>query len=344
MLMKEIRGRSYRFPEMQGEDDAQIKQANSLKYVEHLGQVTGTDVSDWPIEIFLNSNGRVHVDRQDINEKFFEFKAKAAVLPKEVPKVAIKSLKKLESSLMNSLKTRLVNTAHELERAKESLRNLEIRAHGAQQTVFDKTLIVQSLNEAKSRGFDLTKQLEQIMATGYWELSPNPLELQLISPPISLTYFNSLHKRNNCIHLGRLMVSFFPSGDGIMNARITKHSGAAHRSGHCHPHVDSGGSPCFGEIRHHWAEARSTINLVEMCSLLRTLFETYNEDNAFQQLSTFEAKAADPVPAPGENFNIEASDEYEEDPDGEPDEGYDDEPYPEEEEEEDEPTEDENSF
>lgn len=292
-LIKDVRKNEYKFTGMEGDYDAVHKQSNSLRYIEHLAQVTGTDVTEWPIGIFLNTNGRVFLDRQDLNEKFFEFKVKADALPKTAKPINIAAVKVIEKTLADVLERRISDELNQMVRAEEAMRTHVDRLQEQQRKVFYHGTVARSLEKAQKSGFNLAKQVQMVIDGGFWELAEDTNALQFISRPLSLSYFHKEQRRDNAIHLGRVLLTIGINNDGLWPT-VTKYSGAVHKMRNPHPHVGTDGSICFGEIQNAAHKAMGRLDIAALCAYVESVMDTYNEDDAFVHIYEFEGEEGPP--------------------------------------------------
>lgn len=288
MQIKDIRGDGYYFGSIKGDHEAQIKQINNLKYVEHLGQVTKTDVSDWPLDVFMTTEGRIYSERQKLNEVFFEFKAKADAMPKAVPNVNMAAVKQIEKSMITMLDQKIEREGLKMTTAMKELDLATKKAVVKQRDVFYHSTLVRSLQKVRDDGFNLLPQIQTVLDCGFWQLVEDSNALQFISPPITITYFNKKQARNNAVHLGKLLLTLSVSTDCVLSAKCSKHSGAAHTLDNAHPHVNGSGQICFGELKPHYERAIAIMDIPGVCELVRQILNSYNEGDAYVNIHTFE--------------------------------------------------------
>lgn len=286
--IQDIRHDGYAWPGMKGDSEAITKQINNLKYIEHLAQVTQTDVSQWPVDIFINSGGRVYSERQKLNEKFFEFKATADKAPKAAPVVSLLAVKKIEQGMLDIVQRKIDAEGLQLSQRNRELEQLSGKLTNTQRDIIYHSITISSLKKVKDQGFNLMKQIESVIADGFWTLLEEANTLQFISMPTSITYFNKLQARNNAVHLGKLRLVIGVNNDCVLTAKIYKHEGAAHPLRNPHPHVSVDNKICFGELKAAFEKAAAQMNILEVTRICRTIVQTYNEDDSFARIYDFD--------------------------------------------------------
>lgn len=283
MKMQDIRSINYAPPpDIKGTEESKTKQMNSLKYVDHLATCTQTDVTEWPIDLFFNSEGKVWLERQKINEIFFDFKSKADTLV-TAPKISLLAIQNFEDKF-KAMFTKLRAVAiKDLEVQKKRLLERAADLSYAQREVIDATLKVSVFEKAEIK---IKSQVEKILADGFWTLDETSRHLEFVSTPINLAFFDEASRRSNMANLGRLTLRIRFAEFGLEGC-VFKHSGAEHNLENPHPHVGSGGNICYGNLSQAAHEALAKLNLVEYCSIMKSHLTSYNEGDAYVNIYDF---------------------------------------------------------
>lgn len=284
MLISELRKFSYLDPRLAPEEASKYKSA--IKYIEHLGSVTNTDVSGWPIDLFLNKQTeRVYLDRQNINEVFFTFQAKVA--KEAVPEIVFNSAP-ITNGIENLISDRKDSIFYEISELNRQLSKLNKEVESRLMKKTDLNLTLLGLNSVNPN--IILDDVKALLSQGYWKALNKPLSKSMwfeAVRPVILTYFNKKQGRENVLNLGHvraeicfgkvLELKCFPPG-------INK----THSLANAHPHISMDGNPCWGSLKPAYEDAVASLSIKGMLFTLSRLLQTYTEGDAFISIYNFE--------------------------------------------------------
>lgn len=302
LTMAEIRAKNYNVFDSKIGDDLINRQVSSLKYIEHLGVTTGTDVSSWtPLPLFANSEGHIWKERTKINEVFFTYRDK---IKTEVPTPSgLSSLveKECEALCVNFDKafSKSIDKLIEREQAslvgiKNNIRSYQNEIDSQNKARFTAVATLAGFNQKKSEGLGISRDLKEVLAEGWWTLSDDPIKesISLLTPEITLTHIRERQAVNTVVNMGRLQVDIAINvKSSSFFVKIVKYDGNPLRGDYYHPHVNSGGDLCTGNMGNDLNKALAEFNLKNTTTIIKDILTNYNVDSPYAQLYKFEEAA-----------------------------------------------------
>lgn len=288
MNMREIRKKSYNvFHDCEsGAHSEALKRA--LCYIDQLGAVTQTDISDWDItEIFKNpgsEKGFIYTDKNKINAVFFE----------EMKKPVEKPVSKLSDDTRLHLKgifREVGGQARRIMQERESSLKSQVEAH---RRAYEQSLgkwidirhNIESNNGIHSIEFYMN-QIDKILAGGFWTMTSSDQGTSYLtfeSPEIVLSEVNEKADISYSVPLGRFFINLH--FNGVINIGPLNPTKLRPRSVY-HPHVAPDGTPCFGNLASEYHLAVEKADMVSIMDICKQVLTNYCPENPFAHLHEF---------------------------------------------------------
>lgn len=276
-----------------------VKVENILKYIEHLGEASQTDVSQWPLEIFM-ANGKFVTNRSKVNEKFFSYMGtvKKVETKTDVPSIAAPVVEKIKAMIS----ARVEDLIFGAQRGVSAQKSMQIRAlnalDAADRNLGDAQLRLNLLRESKRNISGFIEELESVLKAGFYTLKPDqpPNGFSLITKPIALSYFNTKQAQNVFVRMGSYEVHVGLEQHGF-NARVFPYDQNPYYSfcrgdAYWHPHVNCSGQICFGNILEEARTNAATLKLKKYLECVQDVIECYSEEGTpYILLGNFERAA-----------------------------------------------------
>lgn len=298
--MRDARARNYEIFPDKNDEKRGVKEA-AIKYIEHLGNEAGVDVSEFKLDKFKKS-GKIVTNRVQINKIFFGLAKKSLALdrPQYVKADAIKAvagrlncdplaavteaetlLRRAEVSLLEN-KRYLVESEQLIEKRKAELAKAEQLAKGTPR-------------------FELSSVLRKIMKKGIFTLCDKQPDvgIHFLSRPIRKTFFSKEQATNLVVPFGQFVVHVFSGtiyGGAPWDCRVKAGLDNIVTQGYLHPHVqgrgDKGGVKiCFGSAGKAYDNARTKGDLEGMLDAIWDVFQNFEDrsGDGYRPLHEFEA-------------------------------------------------------
>jgi len=284
----------------------------------HAGQSTFVSVQDLPGQVIRDQEGRVlaKVDHNcliiPIEITAVDNEAGKAILSHVVEKAAplldfdvADKLEEQEAEVAkhyaefqaSAIRARIETKADEVQRLRREATDLYYRLVNVEREL---PLADEELDFLREQATKQGTPFVQQQATGVQALLAEGLYDEVTPSPKG-----SLIARTGCIliehndwvfELGPYEISIDPAG------RVTVLSPEGTQAeGYSHPHVDSNGRPCFGNISADLAKAIGRMRIAEALTLLHDFLSSYNHEGAFVRIGKFDPDYDDPDEDPCED-------------------------------------------
>lgn len=130
---------------------------------------------------------------------------------------------------------------------------------------------------------DLTKEVETLLADGYWELME--IDEEAITFSTDKVYCQHPDIKPMNVLMGTFMVSFYWA-DGHVDVHPLADNLVI--DGYRHPHVNGSGSVCWGTGRDAYEAARKTAKLSVIFKIVRSILQDYNPGSPYRKLIQFD--------------------------------------------------------
>jgi len=297
MTMKEVREANYDvFYDCESPShDSQMQSV--LRYLENISHTTNTDISGWKVlEVFKNPNsekGFIHTDKNKINELFFAETAR--LRGTQVATVAEPRLKGNALSIVTGYLKQLSKDWHRQARSsfeseEAKMQHLYEQLDESRSTLSDLRKIIRLPPEDPAR---FVNQLQELLADDFWTLDLGDIgaaHFQFQTKPIVLYYKNSEQAVDLAVPMGQFTVRLLWGRNHI---RVLCHFDNVMTEEHYHPHVDSNGIVCYGNMLADVEEALQERNYLKALQLTKAVLTNYCDDNPYMHLHDFAETYAD---------------------------------------------------
>lgn len=301
--------------DMQGTDTDTLRK-QSVNYIKQLCGMTGTAVSGLPAELDFTKATIEPLPKSSINRIFFEFKRTLAASPK--PQMAYEVKAELNTFL---------NPANELERLRDEQQEMRTKVtrknnelQKLMSAVSKHEILINAIKHEVSLPF--AEVVQNIVDQGKWNYS-----MSLITSAGRFIEFNTANdviirwldrdaKIDHVVNMGKFMarinltsftMNLLPCNENIKV------------NGHYHPHLNTSGTPCWGNAANTVVDAFRRFQLTKLLDVAFTLLHEYNPESPYVTLDRFIAEKPQDtrfVPAGRiwffadatiENFDLESS-------------------------------------
>jgi hypothetical protein len=248
-------------------------------YIKFLASQSNTDISKWDMKAF----GRLR-DKNKINKKFFELKAKQESEANKPEKVLIPKVK-LSSKKANKIPIKMELTIKKniakADKLAEELKKLQ------EAIVKDRKTL---LKIKKDPGSSIEAQLAEIVKQGFWEkplICGNWLYLNTKNDVV-ICQHNDNSESNDKVNLGKYAVAIKLD---TFEIRLLPYENNLLNDGYgIHPYCEDGHSPCWGTAYATVNKLKNELNLVKLMTLFSALLTTYSDENPMFSLEYFTDK------------------------------------------------------
>jgi len=225
------------------------REVSAVDYIKFLARSTQKNISRWKVEDLFFENGRLITNKNKINKKFFQKLSAGRKKKKVISKLNIMGLVKRTNE-----KTIL---RLELEIKEREQRILKLRNN--------------------SNNSNIEEQVWEIINTGCWE---NPI---IQGKYLFLNTTNNVILNSN--NLGKFGAAF-----NLVDKKIYVTPYSGNKEGgdlYIHPHINSDGRICWGNISSEAEKAVSGLNLIKVFNFLHGLLNSYTGNAPYTLLSNF---------------------------------------------------------
>ena len=292
MLFKDIVTTRYKVFSRLGEEK-RIGQIDAVKYIFLIASTSGVSVSDWDCqEVFgavKGSANEIVTSKLDINKRFFEKVeelAAASPIPSEptpLDESTKENLKILSRQYIADLIARAENdyrnrlsSAVDYQRSYEEQLRRAVEARAATMQI--------SGQDPK-----VSEQIETLTEGSFWQYAGQARESSSVfvlrtKNDVICSHKNVAAEIDITVNLGKFDARFDMRG-GIL--RVVAHSDNVFVSDYIHPHISSNGSVCWGNGGDTALRAQSSMNLIQLFTLLSSVLVNYNSSNPYRSLEDF---------------------------------------------------------
>lgn len=288
LTIKEVRSFGYQHPDLVKKYDAEqlIRQANAIRYIDHLAGITNTDMSDVKLHHFMNQNENLHVERTEINKIFFQLKEQIgpkAAEPEAIPRAKLLEIEKKIGDHMRlafnqqerSMRSKRTHAAVAWKAAKK-------HSDGLLQASID----LENMRKCMTKGVDLMPMVEKVLNNStFWQVTN--VGFGFFTKPISLSYYNEAQDAENVVRLGQLKAEI-QFKRGIRIKILPYQENVFTPSGLYHPHVNKEGDVCYGNFLDRAKVLEAEMDLYGLLDLVRTVLCNYNDENPYVHLYAFQ--------------------------------------------------------
>lgn len=297
LTMTEIRQQSYKVFASKLGENVISRQESALKYIEHLGGLTGSDISSLtPLKTFGNKEGLLPVERNKINELFFSWLgAQNSAVPVEVTMMSDKDADavavKFDAAFKVAFQQILNEQNNEIDSAEGAVKQYSNELKARHQRLSRALILKDGLEKRRTTGLGIGKDLQELLSEGWWTLSDTPVKsgISLVSPNIVLSYKREKQAVMTAVNMGRYQANIIAEGSRMTVSIVKYNSNPVFgSSGYYHPHVQHNAKVCFGDMEFDAGRAMHTFNLKPLANILMKVLTNYNADSPYVQLHRFE--------------------------------------------------------
>lgn len=256
----------------------------SVKYIEFMAASMHKNIADWDFSLFLTNDGKPYVDKSMINKRFMEKLSDDAIKAPSIFKLTEEHARAvIELSSAHSMREK-ENLQAQLKQTSEHLKNLTISYQdylGRYRGLANKIDAFVPQVETK-----FVSEIEKICSLGFfkWVGALNEHFIFETTSPVILSEVNQAAGINFKVNMGRFRVEVDPKN---MFPRVFRAEGNMIIHDLYHPHLDSSGSICWGNLNEFFQRSAKAGELLVVMNCIRDLISTYNRGNPFIQLIRF---------------------------------------------------------
>lgn len=266
------------------------KRLEMLAYIELIASRSNVDIATWDMNTFLGKdhNGIINLySKTEINKKF------AAELEKRGPdKLSARSLKYYENKIAQDLQAiYFSSTVDSLERVKieqvEHIKDLN-RKLSERMSIFTKMHLAQ--NAKHNISSNLTTQIKELLDTNhFYEFEKSEGKTLLFkTKDVVIAYNNPKSGEHYTVNFGNYIIYFYLQS---FELKVYPTGSTLKYGDHYHPHVDSGGWPCWGTIIDSIDETILNANIVGLFGKLEFLLKSYFPSSPYVSIDKFHGEA-----------------------------------------------------
>lgn len=258
---------------------------DTINYIETMGEMLQIPVSMLKVMTNFTEDNRLLTDRARINERMVGLKQafatpewKKSSLTRFTPVITEKFVEKIESDITNQRQSALSNiesAQSDLDSYLRTLHNLNMK-FGSGGFSRDRTVN------------HLETVMQAVASNDFYEfLAIGNEVIWLLTKPIGLRLFNPSQGLDVTRDMGQLLVKV-PLGAGEF--QVLKGINNYGRDFYWHPHVNSAGSICWGNVSNQVVELTTQGDYDKLLVIIQNLLCTYNADSPYQALQAYPEK------------------------------------------------------
>ncbi len=271
------------------------EQVEAVKYIQTIAATSGIDILKWDCqEVFGDGKGASSIitDRRQINKLFFErcdYLRSTEPMQQEFESVndmAKHYIDNLSNRYMLDMAARAENEiTSSLRRAKEYFDSGESLIREAAQK--RDSISFYPSQRAPSLGV----QIQEMSNSSYWNYHGILSEHAVFSTKndIILRHRNVAAAIDVTVNFGKFDVLYSLSNFVI---KVKPREGNIFVHDYYHPHVNYGGSVCWGSATDTVHKALSNLNFTQVMTILASVLNSYNNDNPYKPIEMFDRENA----------------------------------------------------
>ena len=227
-------------------------------------------------------------DKNTMNKEFFEYVKATPVEVQTLPDSAITSLDSIitprtspEYLQAQANKDRSIREAIDYSRRMDERLAMAVQEEERMMQIEQRTSV------------PLSAKINDVLKAGWYELDVADMKAQgttvqrvtFITPPITITHFNSKAAIEMRVPMGSYKVHWFPRQAQI---KVSPHIGHIAVDGYLHPHVTGEGGICWGNARDVHAKGMSNFDPKPSLDALQVILQNYNPDSPYVRLDRWE--------------------------------------------------------
>lgn len=288
MFLRDIIASDYKIFERMGDDN---KKANIavVQYVHMLSATTNARADTWNVlEIFGKGDGNALVtDKNEINKRFFGHMEK---LKAEVPQELLAIESAIEAKIKEATKEIVNSQARQFRDKAEGARmSAEDYFEAAENKMYECIKYQNMLLSVQGKTNPILDDIRKVAASTFWKF--NNFDGRVLTfvtrNPIVLLHKNPSAGIDINISMGtyRVTVDIY-----TMSPRVFTSNGNIIVDGYYHPHVNSSGSVCWGNVTTIITEHMKNYRLFDLMEILAANLSNYNSGNPYVSLERFSIK------------------------------------------------------
>ena len=270
-----------------------IQQTKSLEYIIQLAALTNTNISEWDIfELFTAGQGKILVDKKEINKRFFERKSEAVAAATASANRTVKKFTampelaaKLEEFSAVYLKNQERNIKRQLDDWTENVKRCFAQTEQSARELAKFRAMYDGLRTTSPADV-MKKELAEVLAEGSWTnpvFYENCLYLNTKNN-VSISCTNKAAGIDIRVDCGQLAVKI---DLGNLYMRVIPYKNNLDAQGFYHPHVNREGGICWGDAGNQVSDWMGQGRIGEMLKILYSLLFNYNERNPYIAIQHF---------------------------------------------------------
>lgn len=300
ITMREVREKNYEiFPKETALSILNI-QKGTLKYIEHLAAITETNIATWdPFAVFAKEDGLFPRERNKLNQLFFSHRERvkdsvaSEILPQPDDERIMSLCASVNKLFAKSIETTMKKHESQIQDLERHMNNKSMELQRAQENYSRALLAKSGMKQKQKEGLSVHESVKRVIRDGWWTLAPDSDQsegmLVFLTPEVTLSQINEKAAVNFVVPMGRYLVKLTTRSQSL-KVRVNAYdkNPLCPESGLYHPHVNSSGEVCAGDAGKELTLAETTFDVEKIMRLLKAILTTYNDDNPYQELSTFQ--------------------------------------------------------
>lgn len=277
------------------------KNQGALDYICALASQANVNISRWNIKTTFGKDdeGNLMTDPRDLNKAFY---AKLLeVKPRPARSADVKSDRALLAALRRHAKNMMATEIRDakadydrqLRTSQDRYRQYVMALTNATQANL-KLERLQSDTELSKRAETIADSIADVLEGGFWTepvVHNGALWLQT-AKPITLTYKKASANIDVSVNLGRFAAKLTMSDRPSVLVYPFAKNKATTSSRFYHPHVNTGGDICWGNVREKALNHLTKWNFGKVLGLLQGLLSSYSDGNPYRPLQDFTTAGA----------------------------------------------------
>ena len=293
------------------------QQIQLINYIETIAYQLEKNLTDVNLfDIFPNNNNIILANEGEINNILINFERDNYFdKPEEAPEV--KTLTEEQTAkIENVYKEQFTNRVQELERsANNEIARAQQSMRAYHERMTNASRFREDINRIKQDDCNpMIENLNSVLADERFTFDrfrnnyrDNDTIDFIINDDIINTHVNDRANINIRVNLGKMLMRLtFHNG---IQLRVKPYKDNIYVSDHFHPHLDSGGDICLGNMGELFKEAQMNQDILGMFNATMAVLLNYNDNDPYKSLSYF-AEKSEQIQPNGEQITIERVDRH----------------------------------
>jgi len=266
--------------------EEKLKQIDLVTYIESMSQDMEKDLTDVNLfELFPSANNTLTLEKKEINKILLGFKREdLGLAEKIVYELTEKNIEAIKKGFAKRKVNQVENYENDINYNKDDIKSYygnitnKIKAIRVLQTKID------DINNGKNP--EIIDQIQNLFKDGLITefISMDGDRICLASPDIITTYKNEKAGIDLRMNFGQLKYSInLRNGD----FKCSEFKNNTDVSGHVHPHINSSGGWCLGNMHEVMQDAIRHLNIYDMINTGHLILNNYNHESPYASFEEF---------------------------------------------------------